>query len=115
MISATARSLPFKFFEEAFPITCQDIVLTEVRISVFTLELILLFVVGEKARELQHIPCLLSIVATSRVLALETYLDKLAAWLAAAVAAAAEPPERTQQEMGRVQLAAQIQHGSEAY
>ena len=70
------KSLPFKFSKEAFPITCQDIVLKEVRISVFTLEFILCFVVGEKAGGLQHIPSLVSIVATPRFLTLETCLDK---------------------------------------
>ena len=57
------KSLPFEFFKEAFAITCQDIVLKKVRISVLTLEFILFFVVGEKAGRLQHIPSLASIVA----------------------------------------------------
>lgn len=75
-IDGKDKSLPFKFFEEAFPTTCQDIVLKEVRILVFKLELILLFVVCEKVGGLQHIPSLFSIAATSRLLALETCLDK---------------------------------------
>ena len=70
------KSLPFKFSKEAFPITCQDIILKEVIISVFTLEFILCFIVGEKSGGLQHIPSLISIVATSRLLTLKTCLDK---------------------------------------